>query len=61
MTFELDSKTKKPKGDGHNEYKKFKENLIKEASKSTLKLQEKTSKKSDNFSEYLIKEIKKNR
>lgn len=59
MTFELDSKTKKPKGDGHNEYKKFKENLIKEASKSTLKLQEKTSKKSDNFSKYLKKEIEK--
>lgn len=59
MTFELDSKTKKPKGDGHNEYKKFKENLIKEASKSTLELQEETSKKSDNFSEYLKKEIKK--
>ena len=59
MTFELDEKTKKPKGDGHNEYKKFKENLIKEASKSTLELQEKTSKKSDNFSEYLKQKIKK--
>ena len=59
MTFEFDEKTKKPAGEGYEEYKKFKENLIKEASKSTLELQEKTSKKSDNFSKYLKKEIEK--
>ena len=28
MTFELDSKTKKPKGDGHNEYKKFRQVIL---------------------------------
>ncbi len=57
MVFDFDEITQKPFGSGHDEYKKFKTNLIKKNLDSILKFKEKISQKSDLFSEYLKKEI----
>ena len=58
MNFDYDEKKQKPIGAGHDEYKKFKTNLIKKSLDSVSKLKEKISTKLDSFSRYLKNEIK---
>ena len=57
MDYGFDEKTKKPTGNGHYEYKKFKDDLTKNALDFIMKIKEKISSKSDPLSEYLKKEI----
>jgi len=57
MDYGFDEKTKKPTGNGHHEYKKFKDGLTKNALDFIMKIKEKISSKSDPLSEYLKKEI----
>ncbi len=57
MNFDFDIDTQKTTGAGHDEYKKFKDDLTIKALNCIMKLVEKISSKSDSFSEYLRKEI----
>ena len=65
MTCDFDKKTKKPTGKGHEEYKKFKQNLIKKTLysiknlESKLEKEENSESKPQSFNQYLKEEIQK--
>lgn len=65
MTCDFDKITKKPTGKGHEEYKKFKQNLIKKTLSSIKNLESKLEKeensesKPQSFNQYLKEEIQK--
>ena len=57
MVYGFDPKTQEPTGNGHHEYKEFKDGLTKNALDFIIKMKEKISSESPSFSDYLRKEI----